>query len=244
MVGLLVVLCHGVLHAQVDTYLPTRGKTFWTGFMQNGFGAQSLKVHIMGSTATSGTVSIPGTGWSAPFNVALNGVAVVDIPTIAENSGSETVLNKGVIIQAQDSVNVLISSFQNFTHDLAQILPVNSLGSSYRVDSYQGLPNFNNLHKSELLIVATEDGTQVRITPTVNTAGGRPAGVPFNVDLNAGQTYQVQAATDNTDLTGTLVEATNLSGNCRPFVVMGGSMCATVPGSCSACDVIFEQIIP
>lgn len=242
--GLLIVLSNGALQAQVDTYLPTRGKTFWTGFMQNGFGAQSLKVHIMGTTATSGTVSVPGTGWSAPFNVALNGVAVVDVPTNAENSGSETVQNKGVLIQANDSVNVLISSFQNFTHDLAQILPVPSLGSSYRVDSYQGLPNFNNLHKSELLIVATEDGTQVRITPTVNTAGGRPAGVPFQVDLNAGQCYQVQAATDNTDLTGTLVEATALSGNCRPFVVMGGSMCATVPGSCSACDAIFEQIIP
>lgn len=242
--GLLVLLNNGSMQAQVDTYLPTRGKTFWTGFMQNGFGAQSLKVHIMGTTATSGTVSVPGTGWSAPFNVALNGVAVVDVPTNAENSGSETVQNKGVLIQTQDSVNAMVSSFQNFTHDLAQILPVPSLGSSYRVDSYQGLPNFNNLHKSELLIVATEDGTQVRITPSVNTAGGRPAGVPFTVDLNTGETYQVQAATDNTDLTGTLVEATELSGNCRPFVVMGGSMCATVPGSCSACDVIFEQLVP
>ena len=242
--GLCAILSHIGTAAQDDTQLPTRGKVFWTGFMQNGFGAQSLKVHIMGATATSGTVSMPGTGWSAPFAVALNGVAVVDIPTNAENSGSEVVTAKGVLIQAQDSVNVLISSFQNFTHDLAQILPVTSLGSSYRVDSYQGLPNFNNLHKSELLIVATEDGTQVRITPTVNTAAGRPAGVPFEVDLNAGQTYQVQAATDNTDLTGTLVEATAVSGNCRPFVVLGGSMCATVPGSCSACDAIFEQLIP
>jgi len=238
------LLVCGPVNAQDATILPSRGRTFWTGFMQNGFGAQSLKVHVVATGATSGTVSVPGTGWSAPFTVAANGVAVVDVPTNAENSGSETVQNKGVLIESQDSINVFISSFQNFTHDLAQLLPVSSLGSSYRVDSYQGLPNFNNLHKSELLIVATEDGTQVRITPSVNTLGGRPAGVPFTVDLNTGQTYQVQAATDALDLTGTVVEATALSGNCRPFVVLGGSMCATVPGSCSACDAIFEQLVP
>jgi gliding motility-associated-like protein len=243
MVLLMVFMGQAVL-AQNGTVLPTRGKVFWTGYMQNGFGAQSLKVHVMGTTATSGTVSIPGSGWTSPFTVAANGVAVVEVPTSAENNGSETVQSKGVLIQAQDSVNVFISSFQNFTHDLSQILPISSLGSSYRVDSYQGLPNFNNLHKSELLIVATEDGTQVRITPTVNTLGGRPAGVPFTVDLNEGQSYQVQAVADNLDLTGTLVEATANSGSCRPFVVLGGSMCATVPGSCSACDAIFEQLIP
>jgi len=238
------LLVWGPVNAQDATILPSRGRVFWTGFMQNGFGAQSLKVHVVANSATSGTVSVPGTGWSAPFTVAANGVAVVEVPTNAENSGSETVQNKGVLIQSQDSINVFISSFQNFTHDLAQLLPVSSLGSSYRVDSYQGLPNFNNLHKSELLIVATENGTQVRITPSVNTFGGRPAGVPFTVDLNTGQTYQVQAATDALDLTGTVVEATALSGNCRPFVVLGGSMCATVPGSCSACDAIFEQLTP
>lgn len=240
----LILLCTGSVSAQSGTVLPTRGKRFWTGFMQNGFGAQSLKLHVMGASGTTGTVRIPGLGWNTSFTIAPSGVVVVDVPTMAENSGSETVQPKGVLIEAQDSVNVLISSFQNFTHDMAQILPEGSLGSSYRVDAYQGLPNFNNLHRSELLIVATEDGTEVRITPTVNTAAGRPAGVPFTVVLHTGQSYQVQAAQDNLDLTGTLVEATSQSGSCRPFVVLGGSMCATVPGSCSACDAVFEQLVP
>ncbi len=224
--------------------LPTRGKRFWAAFMQNGFGAQALRVHIVSGQSTSGTVSIPIMGWSAPFSVAANGVVVVDVPTSAEATGTETIQGKGVLIQAQDSVNVFISSFQNYTHDLSQVLPEASLGTAYRVDAYQGLPNFNNLHKSEFAVLATEDGTEVRITPSVNTAGGRPAGVPFTVSLSAGQIYQVQAATDMLDLTGTLVEGTAQSGPCRPFVVMGGSMCATVPGSCSACDHIFEQCLP
>ncbi|MEO8589637.1 MAG: T9SS type B sorting domain-containing protein [Flavobacteriales bacterium] len=239
-----IALIHGVAIAQSPTELPTRGVRFWAGFMQNGFGAQALRVHVLSTVATSGTVTIPLTGWSAPFNVAANSVAVVDVPTSTENSGSEAVLNKGVLVLSQDSVNVFISSYQNYTHDVSQVLPETSLGNAYRVDSYQGLPNFNNLHKSEMLIAATQDGTQVSITPSVNTLGGHAAGVPFVVDLNAGQTYQVQAATDVLDLTGTLVQATAQSGVCRPFVAIGGSMCATAPGACSACDHIFEQLVP
>jgi gliding motility-associated-like protein len=241
---LTALLAHAeLITAQVNA-IPTRGKRFWTGFMQNGFGAQSLKVHILPTVATTGTVSVPLTGWSTTFSVGANGVAVIDVPLSAENTGSETIQNKGVLIQSNDSVNVFISSFQNYTHDLTQVLPEGSIGTSYRVDAYSGLPNFNNLHRSELLIIAVEDGTQVRITPTATTTGGHPAGAPFTVDLNAGQSYQVQAQTDVADLTGTLVEGTDLSGPCRPFVVIGGSMCAGVPGGCSACDVVFEQLLP
>lgn len=233
-----------VLTVQAQSALSTRGKTFWAGFMQNGFGAQALRVHIVSTTATSGTVSIPLNGWSQAFSVGANSSTMIVVPAIAENTGSGTIANKGVLIQSNDSINVFISSFQNFTHDLSQVLPETSIGDTYRVDAYHGIPNFNNLHKSEFLIVATQDGTQVKITPKVATASGQPANIPFIIDLNAGQTYQVQAASDALDLTGTLVEATENSGPCRPFAVFGGSMCATLPGSCSACDHIFEQLLP
>ncbi|MBK8583728.1 MAG: IgGFc-binding protein [Flavobacteriales bacterium] len=46
-----------------------------------------------------------------------------------------------------------------------------------------------------MLIVATEDGTEVEITPTTGTQGGQAAGVPFLVSLEAGETYQVKAGT-------------------------------------------------
>ena len=241
---LLAALLACPIGVAAQTDLPTRGTRFWTGFMQNGFMAGALKVHVMGASGTTGTVSIPLSGWSTGFTVGANNVAVIDVPLSAENSGSGNVVNKGVLIEAQDSVNVFISSFQNFTHDLSQILPEPSLGDSYRVDAYHGVPNFNDLHKSQLLIVATQDGTQVQITPTVPTASGQAANVPFTVDLDAGQTYQLQASQDDQDLTGTLVTATSASGSCRPFVVIGGSTCATMPGACTACDMIFEQLLP
>ena len=94
-----LLLTHAAI-AQQATQVPTRGKRFWTGFMQNGFGAQGIKLHILGTNATSGTVSMPLTGWSVPFSVSTNGVAVIDVPTSAENTGSGTVANKGILIQA------------------------------------------------------------------------------------------------------------------------------------------------
>ena len=232
------------LVAQPSSALPTRGKTFWTTFMQNGFGAQSLKLHVASPIATTGTISIPGLGWSQPFSVGANSVAIIDVPTSAELTGSGAIQNRGVLVQAQDTVNVFMASFQNYTHDLSQVLPMTSLGTTYRVDAHNGLPNFNNLHKSEFAVLATEDGTQVRITPSALTANGQAAGVPFIVNLDAGQAYQVQAATDLLNLTGSLIEATVQSGPCRPFVVIGGSMCGTSPNGCSACDHLFEQCLP
>ena len=64
---LLALLAFTLAHAQSATVLPTRGTRFWTGFMQNGFGAQSLKIHILSHNATSGTISMPLNGWSVNF---------------------------------------------------------------------------------------------------------------------------------------------------------------------------------
>jgi gliding motility-associated-like protein len=222
----------------------TRGKRFWTGFVQNGFGASSLKVHVLTTTATTGTVSMPATGWSSSFTAGANAVSVIDVPLTAEHFGSGVIEPKGILITTQDSVDVTISSFQNWTQDMSQILPETSLGISYRVSASVGVPNFMNLHHSEFLVVATEDGTEVRITPAVNTMDGRPANVPYTVQLNAGQSYQVKALSDSGDLSGSLVEGTDASGPCRPFVVIGGATCGSAPTGCAACDVVFDQLMP
>ena len=212
--------------------------------MQNAYGAQTLSVRIASPIATTGTVSMPGTGWSQGFAVAANSVAVIAVPNSAEHTGSEVIQNKAVLVQAADSVTVTAVSFQSFTTDGTQVLPAQALGTTYRAEAFRGLPGFGEFYKSELLVVATQDGTEVQITPNVNTSGGRPAGAPFVVQLDAGETYQVQGALAALDLTGSLITATAASGPCRPFAVFSGSMCANVPVTCPACDHLFEQVAP
>lgn len=226
--------------------LDTKGKEFWLGFMQNASGTQQLSVRIAADQATSGTVSVPLAGWSTNFSVAANGVATVSVPNIHEVIGSETVQDRGVYITSVEPVTVTLVNYQNQTTDATMVLPVTGLGTSYRVDALPGTStayqNGSYIFRSEFLIVATEDGTEVTITPTATTTTGHVPGIPFTVALNAGQTYQVQAFSGLTDLTGTTVVATEQSGPCRPFAVFGGSMCAVV--ECAACDHVNEQMIP
>ena len=243
--GTLLVLFTGMAGALAQTQpLASSGKEFWVGFMQNAYGAQSLRLNIAAPVGATGTVSMPLTGWSTPFAIAANGQATITIPINAEHTGSETVTNKGVFVQSDNDIAVTAISFQSFTTDGAQVMPVRSLGTRYRAQAYRGLPGFADFYKSELLIVATQPGTQVTITPSVNTSGGHPAGTPFTVNLEAGETCQVQSALAALDLTGTSVVATQQSGTCRPFAVFSGSMCANVPVTCPACDHIYEQMVP
>ncbi|MCB0793571.1 MAG: gliding motility-associated C-terminal domain-containing protein [Flavobacteriales bacterium] len=239
-----LALCPTTTHAQSGATWNTAGELFWLGFMQNAYGAQELRLSLQATVATNGTVSIPLSGWSQSFSIPANGSTVVVVPALAENQGSEVIRPLGIKVESNDPIMVAAASYQSFTHDVTQALPQSALGTSYRAQAYRGLPGFNDFYKSELLVVATEDGTEVRITPSVNTAGGRPAGVPFLVSLNAGESYQVQSALASTDLTGTLVEGTDNSGPCRPFAVFSGSMCANVPVGCPACDHIYEQLRP
>lgn len=238
-----LVLCVGGSLGQTQP-LASGGKEFWVGFMQNAYGAQSLRLSIAAPAGAAGTVSMPLSGWSTGFTIAANGQATITIPTTAEHAGSEAVTDKGILVQSDNDITVTAISFQSFTSDGAQVLPTRSLGTSYRAQAYRGLPGFADFYKSELLIVATQPGTEVVITPSVNTSGGHTAGVPFTVNLNAGETYQVQSALASLDLTGTSVIATAQSGPCRPFAVFSGSMCANVPVSCPACDHIYEQMVP
>lgn len=226
--------------------LDTKGREFWLGFMQNASGTQQLSVKIAADQATTGTVSVPLAGWSSPFSVSANGVVSVSVPNLYEVTGSETVLDRGVHIVAVEPITVTAVNYQNQTTDATQVLPVASLGTNYRVDALPGtstaFQNGQYIFRSEFLIVATEDGTEVSITPSAATTAGHAAGVPYTVQLNAGQAYQVQAISGLTDLTGTVVTGTDQSGPCRPFAVFGGSMCAVM--NCAACDHVNEQMAP
>ena len=67
------------------------------------------------------------------------------------------------------------------------------------------------------MVVATQDGTIIEITPTEDTMSGELAGDTFTIYLNAGETYMVQTDVAQGDLTGSLVKGTPESGDCRPF---------------------------
>lgn len=110
------------------------------------------------------------------------------------------------------------------------------LGTEYIVMSYITLSATPST-ASAFGVVATMDGTVVTIVPSIGT-NTRPSGVPYEVNLNKGETYQLIASVTNGDLTGSFITSNN------PVAVFTGHTCAYVPQNISACDHLIEQAPP
>ena len=203
---------------------------FWLGFMTNYSGAPELTLFITGGTATTGTVAIPGLTFSEAFSVTPGTVTSVSIPADAQMSSSPTPEDKGIHVTAGAEVSVYGLNRIQFTTDAYLGLPTDILGTEYIV---LGSPSAG--FASEGAVVATADGTTVTITPSANLDGGQPAGTPFTVSMDQGQTFQFGTAGD---ISGTVVTAD------KPIGVYGGNMCANIPAGYSACDHIVEQMPP
>jgi gliding motility-associated-like protein len=227
--------------------VPTMGKEFWVGFMKNYGGGQnsSLDIFISGATNTTGSVTMPLLGWNQNFTVTAGVVTTVTVPiALAMHTTSDLVGDKSILVRTEDTVSVFASNFETHTADAAVVYPTQSLGTDYRMFSFRGLDGWPEL-TSEFLVVATKDGTEVEIKTTANTVGGQVAGVPWTVQLDSGETYQVKAAQTTGDFTGSTVVGTLNSGSCRPFAVFSGTVCTNIPDVfCTACDHLFEQNLP
>ncbi len=223
--------------------LATVGDDFWLGFMNNtGSSNEELRLFITSQVATSGTVEILLFGWSVNFTVVPNVTTTVIVPLgMGETLSHDVVDTKGIHVYLNDDISLFAINFSVFSADASKILPTQSLGTDYLVSAYRGI---TNITRSEMLIVATEDNTEIEITPSVQTQGGFPAGVPYLINLDQGECYQIRANNTTQDLTGTRVTGTLTSGDCRPFAVFVGAQCANVPTTCTTCDHLFDQQFP
>ena len=200
-------------------------------------GANSLLISSL--TQNSGVVSFMGT--NTPFVVAAGAQVVVSIPTSAILTSSDIVESKGIRVTAVDPVSVQAvsvagatpGSSSSFSADGYLALPANRLGTHYRVmtnATSEGVP----LAGSAFAVVATKDNTTVSITPTA-FGGIRPPFAPYQVVMNAGQTYQLFNPASS-DMTGSLVSAD------KPVAVFGSHRCANIPSTTGFCDHLVEQL--
>jgi len=107
--------------------------------------------------------------------------------------------------------------------------------------NYIGVDAYSN-QGPWLVIMASQDNTQIQLTPTSAVTGGN--GVPAiaqnklgSITLQKGQYAQIDQSS-NQELNGTAIQANN------PIAVFGGSTCMDVPLSMGACDAAHQQIPP
>jgi|GEM_PF-3753883 len=235
---LILALSSANLLAQFET---TKGRTFWCGFLQNSDGRypgndERISVFISANRTTSGTVAVPLQNWTRPFTVNAGTTVEIRLPdNIISLTGSDVRRGFGVLIESLDTINVYALNYKRNSADASIILPVNTLRSDYTLMSYwEDMGNGGGL--SEFMIVATQDNTEIEISPTANVDGRGPNN--YTITLNRGEVYQGQS---ERDLSGTIIRS--VANNCRPFAVFGGNTCTNI-GDCGRCDHIFEQIFP
>ena len=211
--------------------LDSKGIDFWIAFPENHTGNGIPSLFISSETATSGTVAIPGLGYSSNFTTTPGTMTTVVLSSTHILAIPDGIEAKGIHITAQEEVTVYGLNRLNATTDAFLSLPTDILGASYIIPSYQGIHG-----SSQLVVVGTQNATNVTITPTV-TAQSRAAGVPFAITLDQGEAYQLQA-TGQGDLTGSLITSS------APVAVFGSVECVNITTDCYACDHIVEQIPP
>ncbi|HSO88302.1 MAG TPA: PKD domain-containing protein [Draconibacterium sp.] len=232
----------------------TEGKEFWFGFMEgrndNG-NVHYIEITVTAKESTSfqifigkSTTPLP----SIPNSVDANGSVQISIPLdLAEAKGSEIIQEKGIHLVAENPVNVYALNWDYNSADVAVIYPVPSLGNEYFTMCYTPNVNIRPAHgrNSEFLIVASEDNTNVNITPSVVTDGGKAAGISYPITLNKGEVYQVQSLNQRNlpgqgDLTGSYIESD------KPVAVYSGNLSTTIPSESDMAgfDHLYEQMPP
>ena len=254
---LVVILVTGLSMPLFSQSSSTQGKEFWLSFMHNGYrehtsgGWITNQVLISAKRGCSGTITNPLTGWEEPFTVRANSITTVEIPEAQgyhDGSNYENASNKAIKISANDTISVYCTNIAHLSFDASFVLPTESLGDEYIIQCFdQSQTGENgyviNNETTAFLIIATEDNTEIDITPTVNTLGGHTAETTFTITLNAGQTYQVRSVRygDQRDLSGTHV----IASDCKKIAVFNGNTLTCIPTTLdNGYDHVFEQAMP
>lgn len=218
-----------------------QGTEHWVTFMENldlfFNGPPSFHLVISSEIGTSGTVTIPATGFSIPYTVPTGGDVVVSLPASTYYAeGDEALFNFGLKVTSAAPVSVYAFHDRAYFSEASLVLPTTALGSDHLV---LARPDDGGGSPSELVVLATSDDTEVELTPSALTIGFRPIGVPFTVTLNAGQSLQLQALGD---LSGTRVRSLDPA---KRLAVFAGARQAQV--NCQlggADDHLYSQVYP
>ncbi|MES2790039.1 MAG: putative Ig domain-containing protein [Planctomycetota bacterium] len=223
----------------------TMGTEFWMAFpnIARPFGDESVTseqaVYISSAVATSGTVSVPGKDWYTSFSIQAGQSLRIVLPAETEilYTGLEVTSMRGVHVTSLAEIAVYATNFISANSDAIQAYPVDSLGTDYLALGYwnNGFGFAQFLNSSHFVVVATTDNTTVTITPT-NTIGARTAGVPYNISLDAGESYQLTNTSRPGDLSGSSITSNH------PIAVFGGNGSSIVPNDTPSANTLLEQL--
>ncbi len=225
--------------AQVQT--ASSGRDFYVAYPSLATSTQQvLRVSITAVRAASVDITFMENDSTAQF--LLDAGEVRELVIAREKlmlNRDEYVSRRTLHIASTDLITVLVTNDAHALSDGYSAPPTPALGFSYVAMSYAAPPE-NDIYRGLLAIIATDDQTDVRVTPSVNTLGGHIAGTSYSRRLNRGEVYQiVPREAGAADITGTRVESS------KPVVVLSGHESTTVrAGVSGAANSLLEAMPP
>lgn len=217
----------------------TQGTDFWFAFTNNNNTDPTETCLILSAErACTATVSNPNTGWSTSVSIPAGGRVNVNIPLAQgyhSSSTDGTAYNIGCHLTSTDTISAYTMNYRNASFDGGHLLPTSTLADDYMIETIP--PGLNG---SLIMIVGTENGTLVDITPNIATSNGWAANTLHTITLNAGQAFQINTSGTDNSFSGTRIQ----THDCKKIAVFAGGKCAQAPSGCTYCDHIYEPMIP
>ena len=241
-------LCLMFLHAG----LTNAGREFFLAFFRNRLYDRNPIAYLLVTPSQPNgppipfTVDIPMLRFTARGTAISGQFARISLPktaVVSRSSGFNSVIRVRADSDSKgDLVIVGVNEDEASTDSYLAIPAVRSPTGVYEYTAFStGRTSLIFEGSSAILVVATEDLTQVTITPT-NTASVRFR-IPELVAAGESRTYTLRQmsmmyAFSENDLTGTIIRSD------KPLSVFAGHECGNVPFNVSTCDHLLEQIPP
>jgi gliding motility-associated-like protein len=236
-------------------HLSNMGKDFWIGYgnhvrmvnSANGATPEQMQLYITSDVATSGKVTISGIGFEQTYKVVPKQITTINIPRTAALTG-DGLYDLGIHVTAEKPVVVYSFIFVSAISGATVCLPSATLGRDYYSVNFTQAANEDNCFSYFFVVAADTGTTSVEITPAATTKSGRAAKVPFVVQLQQGQVYQVLGSVNGargSDLTGSRIRSVNTGSGCKKIAVFSGSSKISI--GCSSpktSDNLYQQVYP
>lgn len=186
--------------------------------------------------------------WSGVVPAALVGPLSLQVFNLPPHNQDDSGVLVGGAYRVSSDVPIIAYQFNpidganSFLSDASMLYPVPTWDSINHVVGWKVISD-GAVQGAYATIVASKDGTQVKVTPSVATLGGpgippSPAGAPFWVNLDEGDIAEVMTKVMGQGMTGTRIE----SDPEHPVAVFSGNECTFVPTNVQACDHLEEQL--
>ncbi|MBK6984976.1 MAG: gliding motility-associated C-terminal domain-containing protein [Bacteroidetes bacterium] len=198
------------------------------------------------NNATTVRVRQPASTFDTTFVIPANSLVSESLSHLInqiENTPANTVLNRGIKITSNFPITVvyeIVSTGNN--PETYSMKGQNGMGLEFVCPFQTKGINwaFSPTAKSQIDVVATQNGTVVWITPRCNVVG-HAAGVTYSVGLNVGQSYNIENVTNLANVAGQNLSGTIIVSN-KPISVSVTD--DSVRGVSGCMDIMGDQIVP